>query len=518
MLQERLFGAMRTRPLRTGLVALSVASALMVAIPASGSASSSGSKPVLTVGLPLAPSSLNPAKNDNALSTMVSSMTYVPLISLGSGFNTVPALATSWKYIGKGNKTFQFTIRSGAKFSDGTPLTAKAVKAWLVYFTKVANGPFKTSVPIKSIQTIGTTTLRLKLTAPDPTVAFELSQYDNAGFVANVQHPKALSSTSDGVGPYVLDPSETQTGTQYTFLPNKNYYDQSAIHFSKVVFKIITSQSSMLEALQSGELNAADLTTGAVPSSVTSKYKLDPVSQGMANFYLFDLDGKLSPALGNVKVRQALSYAINRKAITKALDPTGTPTDQMPTDYTSPALNNYFSYDPAKAKALLAAAGYPNGFTVNILDSGTAHGNEGDPVTQAVAQDWAAIGVKLQITSSSSSSQYIQEGNSGTYSLLGGTSVPTPLEVYYQLFWAPKGAINIFHDDFPALDKLMNTAAVASGAASAKAFAQAQAYVTKNVFNFPIFLYTDNWVVSNDITGFNKNQQEPWPVSWGWHS
>src|SRR5262249_26430229 len=110
-------------------------------------------------------------------------------------------------------------------------------------------------------------------------------------------------------------------------------------------------------------------------------------------------DGKSPNPLASVKVRQALNYAIDRAKITKAIyGQYGVPTSEMGTsDGFVPSLQNYYPYDPAKAKKLLADAGYPNGFSFT-LTSESQFGTLADPVVQAIAQQYKAIGVDMKVT------------------------------------------------------------------------------------------------------------------------
>jgi peptide/nickel transport system substrate-binding protein len=484
---------------------------------ASTSGGSSGGKPVLTIGLSYGPASLNPAKAGNGLPEVMFSLTNDALLHEGSGLNVGPGLATSWKFVGKGNTEFQFTLRSGAKFSDGNPLNAQAVKTWLEYFVK-ADGPFASAIPIKSIQTVGTDTVVLHLSSPDAILPLELSEYENAGFVSDVKNPAALSTGTDGVGPYVLDSAQSQIGSQYTLVPNKDYFDQSAIHFSKVIITIVSSTTSMLQALQAGQLDVANVDASVVQPLTSSGFTIDHVNGGVADVAILDWGGNLNKALGSVDVRQALNYAINRQVIAKALDPgDGKPTSQMETDYVDPALNDYYAYNPTKAKALLAAAGYPNGFTVNLLDAGSENGNEGDPVAQAVANYWAAIGVKTKITSAASNTQFVEQALSRAYSLGEYTPLLWPTAYTYSELLSPKGSLNPFHVDDPAIDKAFATAMVSQGSAQAAALRQVNDLMTEDAVSVPVFAFSDDWAVSKHVSGFDQSAIEPFASEWTWN-
>ena len=162
-----------------------------------------------------------------------------------------PGLATSWRYVGDDNETFEFTFRQGAHFSDGTEVTASAVKTWLEYFAN-AKGPYVDQLNLKSVSTVGEWTVVMREKSPTPELASTLADTD-IGYVASpkaVANPSLLDEGTDGAGPYVVVPSQSVAGSEYTLVPNAYYYDPSAIRFSKVVVKIISQPSTMLEGDQ----------------------------------------------------------------------------------------------------------------------------------------------------------------------------------------------------------------------------------------------------------------------------
>ena len=169
-----------------------------------------------------------------------------------------PGLATSWRYVGDDNETFEFTLRQGAHFSDGTEVTASAVKSWFEYFAN-AKGPYVDQLNLKSVSTVGEWTVIMHEKSPSPELASTLADTD-IGYVASPKasaNPSVLDEGTDGAGPYVVVPSQSVAGSQYTLVPNAYYYDPCAIRFSKVVVKIISQPSTLLEAIKSGELDVA---------------------------------------------------------------------------------------------------------------------------------------------------------------------------------------------------------------------------------------------------------------------
>src|SRR5450759_2477316 len=144
--------------------------------------------------------------------------------------------------------------------------------------------------------------------------------------------------------------------------------------------------------------------------------KLSGVEQNVQGLDFLLKDGTAVPAIGDVRVRQALNYAIDRTALAKVLGGgKGRPVSSefLPGgDAYDASLDNYYPYDVAKAKALLAAAGYPNGFKVTILSIPVGGL---DTLAQAGASYWEAIGVTTTIDNKTTASDYIGGTVSGQY-------------------------------------------------------------------------------------------------------
>lgn len=388
---------------RRATVALTLAGALALAgCGSSGGASSSGAAAAgrsgtLSVGMGEPATTMNPVLLAPAI---YGYFNYDPLIYQAPSGGFVPDLATSWGYVGSGNKTFQLTIRKGAQFSDGTPVTAAAVKNSMDYFLKT-NGPaLSFAGPVASVSAQGdTVTLHYKTAFPNAVIS--LTQDWNFGLIIGpkgLANPASLATTSDGAGEYVLQPSQTTAGSLYVSTPNKYYFNQAAIKYSKVEVRPFTDASAELAALQTGQIQFAQ----NMPATdvATAKSAGITVSSGPSTWVSLMLENRASGPLANVKVRQALEYAINRAAIIKAVyDGYAQPQEQVAVKGLSgyvPGDASQYPYDPAKAKSLLAAAGYPKGFTVSALDVAALDKNS--VLAQAIASELAQVGVNLKIT------------------------------------------------------------------------------------------------------------------------
>ncbi len=363
----------------------------------SGSSTSAGRSGTLSVGMGEPATTMNPVLLDPAIYAYFN---YDPLIYQTASGQFIPDLATSWGYVGSGNTAFRLTIRKGARFSDGSAVTAAAVKNSLDYFLKT-NGPnLSYAGPVASVTTQGDT-VTLHYQEAYPNAVISLTQDWNFGLIIGpkgLANPNSLATSSDGAGEYVMQPSQTTAGSVYVSTPDKYYWNQAAIKYAKVEVRPFTDASAELAALQTGQIQFAQ----NMPATdvATAKSAGITVSSGPATWVSLMLENRAKGPLASVKVRQALEYAIDRAAIVKTIyDGFAQPQDQVAVKGLSgylPGAASQYPYDPAKAKSLLAAAGYPKGFTVSALDVAALDKNS--VLAQAIASQLAQVGVTLKIT------------------------------------------------------------------------------------------------------------------------
>ena len=368
--------------------------------PSGAPSAAAGRSGVFTVGMGEPATTMDPA---SVAPAAYASYDYDPLIYQEPDGSFAPDLATSWQYVGSGNKSFQLTLRPGVHFADGSLMTATAVKNSLEYFlhNKMAN--VSPVGPVSGITTPSADTVVINYSSSFPNAVISLTQDWNFGLVLGpkgIADPSSLANSSDGAGEYELVPSQTVAGSVYTSVPDKYYWNQAAIRFDKVVIKPFTSASAEIAALDSGQIDFAQ--NIAAPDVATAQAAGKTISDGPSTWSSLMLENRVSGPLANVKVREALEYAINRAAIIKAIYfGYASPQDEFAVKGLTGYLDsdaNMYPYDPAKAKALLAAAGYPNGFKISMLDVAALDKNA--VLAQAVASDLTAVGVQVSITES----------------------------------------------------------------------------------------------------------------------
>lgn len=489
----------RGRAVRLGFLVGAFAIALVCG--AWGSSSSSFARTskgtVLTMGESSPPADLTPATGGDIERSDL--FAYEGIFNWSFSGKAVPGLATSWKYLPSkpANEVFEFTLRHDARFADGTPVTAQAVRTYLEYVAKHApGGDFYLGVPAW-VHTSGKWTVILRVKTPNPLIPYALSNFNpGPGHVASprcVAHPSRLTSGDCGAGPYMLDNKATVTGSKYIWVKNPYYYNKAKQPWSKIVVLVIPTPSSMLEAMKTGEVDLAQGDVSTARAAKADGFKVLAAPTYNAGLFL-NQKGTDDP-LANLQVRQAMNYAINRPLLASTFG--GIPTDEVRTDggY-DPAFARYYSYNLAKAKSLMAAAGYSQGFTLDTISYGP-YGTQGTPLVQAEASQLAAIGIKLNITPQAT------EGAWGTAYGLHPSVYQAPFgvdftPVYYGILMA--GKASGWTD--PTIDHLEQESLVAPPATAYKYWQKISARVVTQAYELmtlttPGYYFVNTKVVKN---------------------
>jgi peptide/nickel transport system substrate-binding protein len=396
--------ATHRRQIRGALIATALATAV-VALPAAASAAT------LTIAATAAPTTLDPTTSVNGVpGVWFPNLAYAALIWRAPNGEAKPGLALDWAYA-KDRLSFIMNLRDGVKFSDGSPMTAADVVAWLKrYKEKGSIGAWLAKVT--DISATGPLQVTLKLSTPDPMLPYGLDQGGMAGDVvgpAGLAHLDSLGSTTNGAGPYMIDPKETILNSQYVYVKNPYYWDPAAQQWDKVVIKIISDSNSILSALKTGQVLVAEGAATDAAAAEAAGLQVLSAPSAMLGMYIGDIDGKIAPALKDVRVRQALNFAIDRKGIVESLyGKYGKPTDQFVPQGIggySAALEDVYPYDPKKAKALLAEAGYKDGFKFTLVEQPAV--SSGDLMAQAMAANWKDVGVDCTLMPTDSFATYV---------------------------------------------------------------------------------------------------------------
>lgn len=438
---------------------------------------------LITLALNAPPLSLNPANVGSGLQYI--SPLYDSYIHLNSDGSFSPGLATEFGYVaGSGGKVFRMTLKEGLKFSDGSVLDAQDVVDTLKYIKGSGFAVAAFLGNMANMTAIDARHVEIQLTNPDAGLFTMFSEQWSLSYPICESFLKAadkLLTDACGIGPYIIDTANTIKDNSYVYLPNPNYYDQKKIRWDKMVIKVMPDENARIQALLTGQIQVMSGSKNTIEAARSGGMQIATAPAGNTALWLVDREGKTTPAMADIRVRQAMNYAMDRAAITKALvGDLGTPTAQPAikgSDLYDPALETFYSYDVAKAKQLLSDAGYASGFSMTIVTK-AADATQ----AQAVGGYLEKIGIQVKYLNdetgkaqiSGSYPAYIQSYNGGLWVLAQFGLYPT----------APANPLKTAPAELGALITKWQTADDKDRGQAAR---DVGGYVTKNAWTIPLF-------------------------------
>ena len=358
-----------------------VAGAALAACGSSGSASSSGSgsssssssavdpNGVLKYGVDLDETfsgTFDPGQSTNDCSYTEYTSLYDSLLAPGND-SVSPLAAASYTDT---PTSITFHLQPGATFSDGTPVTASAVQASIAH---IKTSPLRFSLGyIQSVQVVNPTTVTFTLTktvAGD--VLWAMTYID--GMVMDPASIPTASTKPVGSGPFTL--VNYQQGSSMVLKANPTYWDKSAYKLGGVDFVQVSAGPQQVSALETGAVDMLAVQPEDY-ASVRNLPNIGIATTRSADYLLMQTRQNAAP-FDDPKVRAALEYAVDRSAINSAVfsglgEPAYQPFPSWSPAY-NPTVGASYTYQPAKATAMLAAAGHPNGVNFSVvIPSGSA--------------------------------------------------------------------------------------------------------------------------------------------------
>jgi len=411
-------------------------------------------------------------------------------------FSLKPALATKWEYTDP--TTIRFTLRQGVTFPDGAKFTADDV----VYTINLGLTDKQVSVPsnyswIESIEKVDDFTVVLHLKKVFPAALEYLAMV--TPILNKTYREKVGSDAFDklpmGVGPYTI--TRVDGVNAIDLVRNETYYKDAPKPrpaIAKVAIHEVVDASTAQNEIIGGK---ADWTWNVIPDNMPKLaalpfLKTEAAETMRVNFLNLDAAGRTDPKgpLTNQKVRQAIEYAIDRGSISKNLMVGSRVPDApcFPTQFGCDAdAAVKYPYDPAKAKALLAEAGYPNGFETELVSFLL-------PTFEGAVQNYLkAVGINLKVThlQVQAALQRTAEGknpidftNWGSYSI---NDVSAFLPNFYSVAAASGFSTNDDAHDQALTDMLKAAGATSDTAVRKKHYAEAIHRITEQAYMIPMF-------------------------------
>ena len=370
----------------------------------------------LSLAVSASPTSVDPHYHTFTPNNSLAAHIFAPLIDMDATQRPIPAMAESWKLID--DRTWEIKLRPGIKFHTGEPFTPEDVAYTLDRVPKVANSPGSFSIYTKAItgvQIVDATTLRLTTAGVYPMLPIDLTQIH---ILPRSLGPNPLTEDFNsgknavGAGPFKLQ--SYRSGEKAELMRDDAHWGPKP-HWQRVTYRMIPNDGGRTAALLSGDVAFIE----AVPTTDAAKLRTDKrvtlaETNSLRIVYLF-LDRSRTGAtpfvsgpdgetldrnpLNDLRVRQALSVAINRNAIVdRVMESAALPQGQL----LPPGTYSYVpdfpppAYDPERAKKLLADAGFPKGLRMTLHGPSDRYVNDGK-IIQAVGQMWTRIGVQTQV-------------------------------------------------------------------------------------------------------------------------
>jgi len=348
--------------------------------------------------------------------------------------------------------------------------------------------------------------VKISLSGPLPSLLEGLAS-NNLAIVPKevVDKEGNLQKVAVGTGPFMLQ--EWLPDNSMTLVKNPNYFEKGSPSLDKIIFRVIPEQASLYAGVKSGELDMATISQGAIILQALKDGSVNVMRKPSINLRTFGFNTTRKP-FDDVRVRQALAMALDRGEIIKAAEfNMGQASGPLPVAVKlwakDPATLPFAKPDLAKAKKLLADAGFPNGFAFNIVTAATYEG--GLDVAQVVQSQLAKIGVKANLDVVEWGvyiDRWVKRDFDSMVEIRGGSSDPD--RFLYRTLYSTGGVNNFLFKDAD-VDKLLDQGRSLTKVADRKpVYDKLQVMLTEKA---PvIFLYSpmEVQVLSKRVSGFKQ--------------
>ncbi len=370
----------------------------------------------LTMGVGAPVTSIDPHYHQLSPNTAVAGMIFSALTATDGRARIVPDLAESWRPVS--DTVWEFKLRQGVTFHNGSPFTAEDVAFTFERVPKVPNSPSSYAIytrPITRVEIVDSHTLHLHTAVPYPLMPTDLASVmilDRETHAAATTEGFNAGPMAIGTGPFRM--VSHRNGDRIEFERNSSYYGTQPA-WARVNYRMITNDAARTAALLAGDVDVID----QVPTSDLAKLRGDQrltlaettglrlIFLGLdhmredASPFVTDNEGKpiARNPLKDVRVRRALSMAIDRGAITeRVMEGAAIPAGQFLPEGSFgyvPGLNPPRP-DPEAARKLLAEAGYPQGFRITLHGPNDRYPNDAR-IIQAIGQMWTRAGIRTAV-------------------------------------------------------------------------------------------------------------------------
>lgn len=451
----------------------------------------------LTIAMQLEPPHLDPTSAAaGAIDSVLYSNVFEGLTRFASDGSVVAGLAESWE-IGADGTTYTFKLRDGVTFHDGTTMDAEDVKFTLdrARADDSANAQKVLFAGISEVTVIDPTTVEVKLSAPDGNFLFNMAWGD--AVIVAPESIETIKQTPIGTGPFKFD--AWVQGDRIEISRNPDYWGDAPA-LEAATFKFISDPTAAFAAMMAQDIDAF---AGFPAPENLPQFEADPRFQVLVGTTegetILAMNNKLPP-FDNIKVRQAVTHAIDRQAVIDgAMFGLGTPigTHFAPHNPDYVDLTAQSNFDPEKSRALLAEAGFADGFTTTLKLPPPSYARRGGEI---IAAQLRAVGIETEITNLEWA-QWLEEvfrGKDFGLTIISHTE-PFDIGIYARPDY-------YFQYDNPAFQELMTTlGATIDAATRSDLLAQAQKMIADDHVNGYLFQLAYPTVADARIKGLWKD-------------
>jgi ABC-type dipeptide transport system, periplasmic component len=400
-----------------------------------------------------------------------------------------PWIATDWAY-DESRTVLSLTIREGVTFTDGTPLDAEAVVANLEHRVAAKDAYFNWS-NVEGITATDDATVEIRLHEPDYGFLVAVGQTPLAA-LASLADLSTMATAPITSGPYLIDEANSIPDSEWAYVRNPDYWNQEAYPFDELLIKRLPDVTARVNAVLSGQVDFAPIDLQSKETLEADGFTVKTVNSTAFALFAADRAGEEIPALADVRVRQAMSYAIDRETIAETIElGYGNPTDQIfleDSPYYLEGRNDY-SYDPDRARQLMAEAGYADGLDI-VSPSFTR------PAYWPIIEQYLAdIGVRIR---------FEQNEPNAMFGAMAAGELPIHLfgDLYFN--WvrnliAPEGIWNGTRYSTPEIEALLDKVSAADGDELAAAQQELAEYVYEEAWFVVLAHPVDVFAMSSEL-------------------
>lgn len=493
---------------RRELLKVAAGTAGVLAMPAAALAQAAPRKGgTLRLAIPYNPAALDPMTGRNLPDFDTLYAIFDALIDfVPETLELKPGLAKSWSFTDP--QTLVLELVDGVNFHDGTPFNADAVKFNLDRYKTDQRSNVKADLAsVDSVAVTGKNQVTLKLNRPNAGMPNILT--NRVGLIVS---PKSIQDkggnvdrTPVGTGPFSF--VSWQDNDNIVLKKNDKYWKTGLPYLDGIDIKIINELNTAVRAVVAGE---SDLAINLqAPQKAIAEKSPDVIAVSVPSLVLYGAFLNYSrPPLDDVRVRQALNYGINRDEINKiaAVGLGEVSSGIMPKEYWAcdPTTQNYYSYDPDKAKKLLADAGHPDGLDLETIGWADQLAMQRQEV---IISQLAKVGVRCKLTALAPQQavQAFMVEKKGAMFISPSSAFPDPSQAYEALFG--KTALrNAGGVELPGFRELLNATMVATEQAARKeAFAKLQRFVIEQALQLVQYISPAVSVASPKVQNYRDS-------------